>query len=304
MTAAARLKPLAPGDYVIGARAMAAPQHAHVPFRPLPCIADEDRAQPDWGARQAILRLIARRALEAREDDEGLIADLERMRARFGDGWADYGERVAQDLGRPEVLSPLLAAATAGRARLVRYLLRPGEGARGAPPDQPSEWNGRTAAMIAASRGDDATLAELIAAGANLLRTDANGATALAYAIVGAVRWPSPAVVWRLLRACPELLGERALPHEVYERAPRFWRDAIAHAREALRARGAPPDAFADLELVGRLVFAPALPSPTPSLSEAPRATRAQAAAAAAPKRRAPSPEFPSHRVETRRARR
>ena len=244
--------------------------HTYVPFKPLPCIADHLRHSPEWLTEQEILRKVSHCILTPGTKESDIISALESVERHFG--FVNMSARLAQPMlvrGAPgasiggeseirvtdvfapvrvipaskatatlqalEILAPLHAAVMAGKTQVAHHLLTGPMGAgSGADVNQPSEWSGRTAIMIAASLGNYDAVDLLLDYDANLLQVDADGNTALIYA-VAAANVPSASVVRRLLAECPELVESRALPYGAYTTPMNFWRNTLRAVRENIK---------------------------------------------------------------------
>ena len=261
------------GSGSAAASARQKPQHTYVPFKSLPCIADHLRHSPEWLTEQEILRKVSHCILTPGTKESDIIAALENVERHFG--LVNMSARMAQPMlvrGAPgafggeseirvtdvfapvrvipaaaaaamaspqalEILSPLHAAVMAGKVQVAHHLLTGPMGAgSGADVNQPSEWSGRTAIMIAASLGNYDAVDLLLDYDANLLQVDADGNTALIYA-VAAANVPSASVVRRLLAECPELVDSRALPYGAYTTPMNFWRNTLRAVRENIKKR-------------------------------------------------------------------
>lgn len=223
-------------------------QHAYAPFCPLPPLSPLLAQSGLWMSAQKILRALSAAILNPQTSEAEVLAEIQRRFCEIG--WPYPSMRLAQPLvvpGAPgafggesevrvvdpfgpnevvaipkrfatqdlsralEVLPPLLAAATARRRRVAQRLID-----LGADVNQASEWDGRTALMIAASRGDLAMVNVLLAGGANALRVDADDNTALAYALACSEcydRRVGQAIADRLVGDCPEILRINPTAH-------------------------------------------------------------------------------------------
>lgn len=254
-------------ESVIAAAGSAKPRHTYVAFRALPCIAEHLKYSDEWLAEQEILRKISHCILTPGTNESDIIFALQSVERNYG--FVNMNSRMAQpmvivggaadmrvtDILAPvrtmpattvsvplktlEVLSPLHAAVIANKARVAHHLLTGPNGAgSGADVNQPSEWNGRTAVMIAAENGNYDMLDLLLDYDANLLQVDAEGNTALMYAVAFA-KVPSAAVVERLIAECPQLAADaRALPYAAYTSPACFWGDMICYARKRIARIG------------------------------------------------------------------
>jgi len=276
------------------ATAPAKPRHAYVAFQSLPCIPEHLRHSAEWLAEQEILRKISRCILTPGTNESDIIHALKSVEVNYG--LVNMSTRMAQPMvvrGAPgafggesemrvtdvlapvcvipakaaehfqmqslEILSPLHAAVIANKARVAHHLLTGPNGAgSGADVNQRSEWNGRTAVMIAAANGNYDMVDLLLDYDANLLQVDAAGNTALVYAVAVA-KVPSSAIVERLLAECPELADSRALPYAAYSSPTSFWGDAMRAARKAITRDGGEAALFIvwrEMELMEDALFA------------------------------------------------
>ena len=277
------------------ATAPAKPRHAYVAFQSLPCIPEHLRHSAEWLAEQEILRKISRCILTPGTNESDIIHALKSVEVNYG--LVNMSTRMAQPmvvLGAPgafggesemrvtdilapvraipaksaaerfpmqslEILSPLHAAVIANKAQVAHHLLTGPNGAgSGADVNQRSEWNGRTAVMIAAANGNYDMVDLLLDYDANLLQVDAAGNTALVYA-VSAAKVPSAAIVERLLAECPELADARALPYAAYAAPATFWGDAMRAARKAITRDGGEAALFIvwrEMERIEDVLFA------------------------------------------------
>lgn len=256
------------------AAAPARTRHAYVAFQSLPCIPENLRYSPEWLTEQEILRKISRCILAPGTNESDIIHALKNVEVNYG--LVNMSTRMAQPmvvLGAPgafggesemrvtdilepvrvipakaaaaagpakslEVFSPLHAAVIANKTRVAHHLLTGPNGAgSGADVNQRSEWNGCTAVMIAAANGNYDMVDLLLDYDANLLQVDADGNTALVYAVAFA-KVPSAAIVRRLLAECPELADPRALPYAAYASPSCFWGDTMRAVRKAITRDG------------------------------------------------------------------
>ena len=261
---------------VWAATAPAKPRHAYVAFQSLPCIPEHLRHSAEWLAEQEILRKISRCILTPGTNESDIIHALKSVEVNYGlvnmstrmaqpmvvlgapGAFGGESEMRVTDVLAPvsvmpataaattaaaaakslEVFSPLHAAVIANKARVAHHLLTGPNGAgSGADVNQRSEWNGRTAIMIAAANGNYDMVDLLLDYDANLLQVDAEGNTALVYAVVAA-KVPSAAIVQRLLAECPELADPRALPYGAYAPPTSFWADAMRAVRKSVMRDG------------------------------------------------------------------
>jgi len=258
------------------ATAPAKPRHAYVAFQSLPCIPEHLRHSAEWLAEQEILRKISRCILTPGTNESDIIHALKSVEVNYGlvnmstrmaqpmvvlgapGAFGGESEMRVTDVLAPvsvmpataaattaaaaakslEVFSPLHAAVIANKARVAHHLLTGPNGAgSGADVNQRSEWNGRTAIMIAAANGNYDMVDLLLDYDANLLQVDAEGNTALVYAVVAA-KVPSAAIVQRLLAECPELADPRALPYAAYAPPTSFWANAMRAVRKSVMRDG------------------------------------------------------------------
>lgn len=229
--------------------------HVYVPFQPLPSLPIELLTQsPFWLRQQSVMRQIVRIIQNPAYDDGKTVAELIMyLEGGGGDGggveggggdggrvdintrlmsgptirvWAEPTGKVIvvkpTQLPR-ELFRPLLAAVRMRKLLTAHHLL-----AMGADVQQASEFDGATALMFAAARGDDPLVEMLLDYDANLLKVDAEGRTALVYAL--GTHTPSVPAMLRMLRACPALVTH--VPHAFYGETKAFWSDMLANLLE------------------------------------------------------------------------